>query len=390
MVATPSRPVTIYINGQFFLHRLKTGIQRVAREVILALDERLDQDAELRQRYRFRVVVPTSATVDIAPKLIEIRRFGRNQGSLWEQLDLALGSWDGFLINLCSGGPVIRRRQAVLIHDAVVFDHPEWFSPDYAAANRRLIRRIVNRSRRILTVSAYSRERLLAATGAAPEKIVVVPNGVGRDFQPAGEPAVAAMRRHLSLDKPYFLCLGSLEPRKNFGRAVAAWAGLTDLHASHDLVIAGGKDSIFQDAGLTDLPPGVRLAGYVADQLLPALYSGALALVYPSLYEGFGLPPVEAMACGCPVLVSSVTAMPEVCGDAAIYCNPLDSAEIAAGMARLARDEPLRQALTGRGVRRAAAFRWDRTALGLVEVIDGCFGHRAKPEPREGETIALG
>ncbi|MBC7323609.1 MAG: glycosyltransferase family 4 protein, partial [Acetomicrobium sp.] len=157
----------------------------------------------------------------------------------------------------------------------------------------------------------------------------------------------------------------TIEPRKNLQRLLEAWSVVcSNLPQDVWLVVAGakGKDIIFKNTSLKKLPPRVYMPGHVPDEHLPALYSGAIALVYVSLYEGFGLPPLEAMACGTPVLISNVTSLPEVVGDAALMVDPYDVDAIAEGIKRLVEDDNLRKELSQKGLARAKLFSWDRTA----------------------------
>jgi glycosyltransferase involved in cell wall biosynthesis len=197
----------------------------------------------------------------------------------------------------------------------------------------------------------------------------VIPNGVDARFRPADADAILDLRRRMDLPARYVLCVGSLEPRKNLRRLLDAWRRLPQSLSDTGLVLAGAEHAVFRQAGLDELPPGVRLAGYVPDADLPTLYSGATAFVYPSLYEGFGLTILEAMACGTPVICSNATALPEVAGDAAITVDPLDAEAIAAAIERLVGDEALLARYRAMGLERAKQFSWDRTAAATADVL---------------------
>ncbi|HPU78519.1 MAG TPA: glycosyltransferase family 1 protein, partial [Thermosynergistes sp.] len=165
----------------------------------------------------------------------------------------------------------------------------------------------------------------------------------------------------------------TIEPRKNLQRLLEAWCVICQkLPQDVWLVVAGakGRESIFRDASFNDLPPKVYMAGHVPDEHLPALYSGALFFAYVSLYEGFGFPPLEAMACGTPVLTSNVTSIPEVVGDAALMVDPYDVEAIADGIKRLVEDSSLRAELSRRGIARAKMFTWDKTAELTWKVLE--------------------
>jgi glycosyltransferase involved in cell wall biosynthesis len=223
--------------------------------------------------------------------------------------------------------------------------------------------------------------------GAFPvlqERVSVIPHGVDPDvFHPVDERAVNQVRRRFGIEGPFFLSLGGLEPRKNLPMLLKAF-GRLPRHAHAALVVAGsgvpwnpeGSDQFH--AALRKLPGGVRarvvLTGYVSEQQKVALLTGATALVYPSLYEGFGLPVLEAMSCGTPVVTSNVSALPEVAGEAALLIDPRHPDEIAAGMQRLLEDEALRASLAGAGRVRAAAFRWEETADRTSAVLHSAAG----------------
>ena len=168
----------------------------------------------------------------------------------------------------------------------------------------------------------------------------------------------------------YFLVLGSIEPRKNITRILDAWIMLPNfIKKEYELLIVGNKSNIFKQQNLR-LPDNVRLLGYIPDVDLPALYSEAIAFVYPSLFEGFGLPILEAMACHTPVITSNITALPEVGGDAVIYVDPYDSESIANGMQQLVEDSNLRLKLIEKGIVHIQKFSWDKSAKKIWKILE--------------------
>jgi glycosyltransferase involved in cell wall biosynthesis len=227
------------------------------------------------------------------------------------------------------------------------------------------------RADRIVTPSQFTRDDVLKLLPVEPERVVVIPGGIDRSFKPQPAEEVAARLAPLGLRAgDYLLFLGTIEPRKNLARLLQAM----ELAGPKigPLVLAGGRgwnNAAIRDAIARLARDGrIRDLGYVADDLRPALQAGARAFVYPSLYEGFGLPPLEAMACGTPVLTSNVSALPEVMGDAALYVDPEDVPALAAALTRLWDDESLRADLRARGLARAQEFSWDRTARLTIEV----------------------
>lgn len=381
------RRLPVVFNGQFFCHRLKTGVQRFALETLRALDTRL---ADPAAAVDLTVLVPPDAEPDASFSNIAIVRCGRRTGYDWEQIDLRFASGRRILVSPCNSGPLFKRNQIPVIHDTVVLDHPEWFDEHFVRQCSRVLPWLCRWSKRIVTVSEFSRGRISATTGVSTAKIDVVPNGVSASFAPPSPAAVAAMRSALSLDRPYVLTVGSIEPRKNLVGLLAAWRRVESSFPDHELVVAGGKDSIFAATATEAPPPRARLLGYVDDGLLPALYGAADVFAYPSLYEGFGLPPVEAMACGVPVITSRATAMEEICGPAATYFDPSDPASIALALTTALHGGDGRARSSAAGRARAASYTWDRTAAGILAAIGAVAGEGAQVDLSAGRAVTGG
>ncbi|MGH9472687.1 MAG: glycosyltransferase family 4 protein [Terriglobales bacterium] len=296
-------------------------------------------------------------------------------GHAWEQMVLPARCRGAVLFSPSNTGPLAVARQVVTIHDVVPLDHPEWLNPRFAAWYRYLIPRLVLRARRVIAISEFTKSRLLATTGVRPERVAVIHHGLDPRFAPQPELAVAAVRARLGLRGPYLLALGSLEPRKNLTGLLRAWAALPEIErGANRLVLAGGAghSAVFAPAPL-ELPEGATWIGHVADELLPALYSGATAFAYLSFYEGFGKPPLEAMACGTPVLTSGAGALAEVAGGAALTADPHDSAAIAQALRRLLADAALRGELRELGLRQAAQFTWATAGRRTLETLRAAF-----------------
>jgi glycosyltransferase involved in cell wall biosynthesis len=277
------------------------------------------------------------------------------------------------------GAPLVRRlRTVVTVHDLGYLRYPE----AHTAAQRLYLRLSTIWSARaashLIAVSAATRNDLVRLAKVSPTRVTVVHHGVADRFR---QPVVdlERARKIAGGNEPYFLYVGTVQPRKNLERVIEAFADasvqLTNQGRTPVLVIAGKRGWLSEgiarrtaDLGIADR---VRFVGYVADDDLPALYREALAFVFPSLYEGFGMPVLEAMACGAPVLTSNSSSLPEVAGDAAIIVDPLDTRAIAEGLVRLACDAALRQELRQRGHQRAAQFTWDRCAEETLRVLHG-------------------
>ena len=301
------------------------------------------------------------------------------RGHAWEQLRLPAFCKGKLLWSPSNTGPLAVRNQVVTIHDVVPLDHPEWLNRRFAAWYCFLIPRLARRVRHVIVVSDFTRQRLIAHSGISADRISVIHCGVDARFSPQTPVAIAAARAALQLPAGrYVLSVGSLEPRKNLGRLLSAWQRLLpELPPDIWLVLAGakGKSLVFADVPeLTRLPARVHLTGHVPDDRLPALYAGAEAFVYPSVYEGFGLPPLEAMACGTPVIVGNRASLPEVVGDAGMMMDPYDVESIAAALMRLLTLADAGNVLGARGRERAACFSWQATADQTLAVLDRFAG----------------
>ena len=295
------------------------------------------------------------------------------RGHLWEQTVLPTIVGKGLLWSPANTGPLRIENQVLTIHDIASIEHPEWFKPAFARWYRWLTPELLKRVRKVITVSRFSRQRLLALADTEESKVAVIYGGVDERFRPNSAENVVRVKNELKLPSPhYILSLGALEPRKNLRRLLAAWSScVTRLPEDIWLVIAGSDapGNVFGNLQMGDIPPRVHFAGFVADDSLPALYSAALALVYVSLYEGFGLPVLEAMASGTVPIVANNTAMPEVVGDAGIQVDPYDPEEIAAAIERVVNDSECRKDLEMRAIQQSRRFSWDCTAQQTWKVL---------------------
>ncbi|HYE50381.1 MAG TPA: glycosyltransferase family 1 protein [Azospirillaceae bacterium] len=355
----------LVVNGRFLAQRL-TGVQRYARELVTALDARLAERAEAGEPWPAVIHAPPDAADLAGLRHIALRRVGSRTGHAWEQLDLNASARGALLLNLGNTGPLLHPRQLVAIHDAGVYACPESYSAAFRAWYRVLYAVLGRRALKVLTVSRFSALELTRYAGIRAERLAVVPNAA--DHFAAQAPAADALARFGLEPGGYVFALGSASRAKNTAAVARAMAMLPEPRPL--LVTAGHRDPrIFADTG-ESLGAGVRELGPVSDADLKALYGGALCLVFPSLYEGFGLPPLEAMIAGCPVVAARAASLPEVCGDAALYVDPHDPADIAAQVARVVADAGLRRELAERGRRRAADFGWRRSADRLLTILD--------------------
>jgi glycosyltransferase involved in cell wall biosynthesis len=350
----------IFINGRFLTQRV-TGVQRHALEVTRRLI-RLAPD-------RVRILTPRLAPSAIPEPLRDhVACVGRLTGHLWEQtvLPRAARSRHSVLWSPANAGPIRHARHVVTLHDVFAIDYPQWVSRRYHWLNRLLLPRLSRRAHGILTVSAYSRDRIASVLGVAPTKIRVVYNGVDDAMRPADASRIRDARERYGLPADYLLALGSLEPRKNLHAVVAAWDQLPSGNRPA-LVIVGapGAERVFGKAIALDgamSRAGLLHLGYVDDADLPALYSGCAAFVHAAFAEGFGLPPLEALCCGAPVIASNTAALPEVLNGHARFVDPHRPEAIAEAMtAALASPTPQAQRhAVAETVRRQ--WTWDRVA----------------------------
>lgn len=354
-------PQSIFINGRFLAQPV-TGAQRYAREVVLALDGLLAAGEIDRDRYDLVVVSPAGAGGLPGLKHIDIRVAGPLRGQAWEQFVLPSVSRKGWLLSLCNVGPLLKCRHIVTIHDASVFAYPKAYSFGFRSWYQFALPVLCHTAARIITDSHFSESELIKYCGLPCDKIAVVPLGV--DHMNRLQPDGNVFAKHRLGEKPYILAVSSLSPHKNFIRLSQAFSFFRDENV--DVVVAGGANArVFSNSSLSSAQTNVHLLGYVSDSELRALYERAHCFVYPSLYEGFGLPPLEAMACGCPVIASDAASLKEVCGTAALYCDPKSYEDIADKVGLMLADTGLREKLCETGKSWAASFRWADTARAI-------------------------
>jgi glycosyltransferase involved in cell wall biosynthesis len=357
------------VNARFATTGL-TGVQRSAYEIVSRL---------LRRDYeRYHLYSPRSAVR--SGVCLPIRQHGSiRQGHLWEQFELPgivrRTGKDTVLYSPMTSGPLAVSRQVMTVHDLFPIENPEWFSRAFSSWYRWLLPRLVRRVAYVLANSEYTRRRILDRWGLPEDKVVLCRFARNERFTPASDEEVTQFRAEQGLPQRYLLCVGSIEPRKNLTTLVAGWKRTLARKQGVVLVIAGGaaRKAVFNVArsGADVLEdPTVQRVGYFSDEHLPLLYGGADAFALPSLAEGFGLPILEAMGCGAPVLCSDATAMPEVAGGAARLVPATNVEAWAEAIDSVLSDQALRRRMSANGLRRAADFSWTQTADIVRAVID--------------------
>lgn len=351
------------VNARFLSNRM-TGVQRSAYEISRRLV------AEGGDAYR---LVAPSTVEESAPLPVE-RRGRIRQGHFWEQVELPRfvresGS-DAVLYSPATSGPLAVRRQVMTAHDLFPVEHPEWFSRAFSAWYRFLMPGLLRSSAFVLANSEYTRQRVLDRYRLPEEKVVLCHFAQDERFTRAPEEEVEEFREEHGLPERYLLVLGSIEPRKNLATLADAWRRSAARKDGVEMLVsgAGARKAVFNasKSGAESLDdPSITLLGFFPDEQLPLLYQAAEAFALPALAEGFGLPILEAMASGTPVICSDTTAMPEISGGAAMLVPPLDPEAWTEAVDTVLSKPELRAAMRSDGLARAGEFSWSRT-VGIV------------------------
>jgi glycosyltransferase involved in cell wall biosynthesis len=337
-VARSGRPgpgPVVAINGRASVRTEIGGVERFALQMSMRLP-RLRPD-------RYGVIRPHPLLAHRA-------------GHVWEQVVLpARSTRYGLLYCPANLAPIVSDRTVPVIHDLAALRFPEAYSRSYVGYQRAILPVIARRARLVITVSEFSRAELLDLLRISPERIEVIPEGVDERFVPAQRSEAAAVATRHGLRRPYVLTVGTVSARKNLEVLEPAARALEQ--DGIELVVAGSDRHYLRSPGTS-----LRRLGYISDRDLPALYAGARALAMPSRYEGFGLPCLEAMACGTPVVAARAAALPETVGEAGLLVDADDQLGFAEALTAVTRDRALHARLSEAGLQRAAEFPWSRTA----------------------------
>ena len=345
----------IYVNGRFLTQPM-TGVERYAYSICRAM-------AKLRQP--FAIVCPNAPVrKEYDTRDMNIVHYGFGRSHFWEQCILPfyfVGKKDALVLSFTGLGSVLIRNKIMTVHDLSFLENPSWFSKAYYWWYKLMTPLAVRTSKHIITVSQFSKQEIQRFYPFLKEEdISVVYCAVDEDrFYTQAEKTVPAER--------FALAVSSLDPRKNFDRLIEAFKHITNCQ----LYIVGKQGWVFsRQDGTEDEVQNVRFLGRVDDEELLHLYNTATCFIFPSIYEGFGMPPVEAMACGCPVLASDIPVLREVCGDAAMYFNPYGVDHISEVIRQyLEHSDVYRNRMQGEGYRTVKRFSWEKSAKEVIRLV---------------------
>lgn len=349
----PNNSTLILINGRFLSQRM-TGIQRFAYEICCALQQ---------IGVPFTILAPENICEEYDLQSLSVEVISGKGSHFWEQVTLPRymkRHYNGhFLLSLSGLSPIAYANTILTIHDISYLLRPRSYSWAYCLYYQIMTPLAAKRAKKILTVSQFSKQELIENLGLKAEKIEVVYNAV--------RPTPLFPREE---NERYLLAVGSLVPRKNIKRLLEAYCSMDK--PDYALYIVGGMHAIYADAELSayTMKKGVHFLGYVNGDKLTSLYRNATAYINPSLYEGFGIPLVEAMTQQCPVVVSDIPAFREVCGEAALYFRPTDIQDMQNKMNRLMHDEALQKRLAEQGIEQAKRFSWEQSASTIKQLIN--------------------
>lgn len=354
----------LYVNGRFLTQPM-TGVNRYAYHLCKTMSQ---------MGIDFIIVCPKGRPrEDYDTQGLPIKYFGTGSSHFWEQCVLPwlfIGKRNHLLLSFTGLGPLVIRRKVMTIHDVAFLRNPSWYSRAYAFFYRFMTPLAIRTSRHILTVSQFSKQELMYYYPFLdPRKISVVYNAADKSL-------FRRLPEQATLAKPFALAVSSIDPRKNFARLIEAFRGIKDAR----LYIVGNYNRVFsRQESLTVDDCQVSFLGRISDEQLISLYNQASCFLFPSLYEGFGLPPLEAMSCGCPVLASDIPVIHEVCGDAALYFNPNDTDDMHNAIENyLALPPAERQKITEKGYKNCERFSWQQSVSALLHAISPFMGNHTE------------
>ena len=358
------KPV-IYINGNF-LYQPVTGVQRFGHEIIKALDSLLSEPQDVT----FVILTDRkNPGATISFKHIRVKKAGISRGKIWEQTDLAMYTAGKPLITFAGGAPIFKKNQYFTIHDAAIYDRPEGYSALYKRWYYTINSLVTKSAKHIITVSQFSKKRLAQQLQISPEKISVIHNAGTHITAIEGDETIW---QALPAGKKYVLCVGSLHPNKNFMQVIQVAAALQHCTDIQFVVAGNTNNKVFQQSSAYAdalALPNITYVGSVSDAALKTLYAKAACFLFLSVYEGFGIPVAEAMCCGCPVVCSNASCLPELFGAFACLVNPHDTTAIAAAVKNIVYDEEMATQLREKARKGAVQYSWLSSAKKLLQQV---------------------
>lgn len=349
----------IVVNARFLTQNI-SGVQRFAIEICLRLKQQID-DIEF--------VSPDNILQHDIAQLLNAKIIGKRHGHLWEQLDLPTylrHNGKPLLINLANTAPLFYNNKIVTIHDTAYKVFPRTYPKSFLLFYNFMIPQILRNSKHVFTVSKYSKAEICKYYQIPKEKISVIYNATSNIFKPT--PTDSSIK--------YFLAVSSLNYRKNFIYILNAFSLYQAQGGKGYIYIIGDlKNKSFKEIDLTSYKTNkyIKFLGRVSDTELVKYYSNALAFIYPSLYEGFGIPPLEAQACGCPVICANTSCLPEIFGDSVLYCDPYNIETLKELMLKIYEDEKLRNNLIKNGFRNKEKYYWEKSANQIISIINTLY-----------------
>lgn len=349
------------INGRFLTQPL-TGVQRFAYELV----------CEISKTHSFTILTPrVKINSSYSTDTLYIKKIGFGNGYFWEQIILPvylIFIKSPLLISLCNLSPIFYKKKITVVHDIAVIEHPEWFNWKFVLFYKFVFNQLLNSRSYIITVSQFSKSRIIDLYKLNQSKIFIIHNAVSSKLLHSKQLNIVDKNLIRFASNKFILCASSIDPRKNFKSIISAFEVL-DI-PDIDLVIVGKKSKVFNNPDLNlHLAKRIHFVGYVSDAELFWLYKHAECFVYLSLYEGFGIPPLEAMASGCPVLLSDIAVHREIFDDAALLVDPLSVNDIVKGLKLILNNPEKRKELIAKGHKINSKYDWKKSSELLLNFI---------------------
>lgn len=349
----------IYVNARFLTQNI-TGVQRYAIEI----------SRQLKKLYceNIAFVCPSDIVSKDIAKELDAKVIGSHHGHIWEQFDLPLylnRKESPLLLNLCNLAPILYHNKVTTLHDITFIKYPHTFSTVFVAFYRFMIPLVLRTSKHIFTVSEFSKKEIFDYYRVNINKLTVVYNAVSGCFRKLNDEKLS--------QKKYFMAVSSVKENKNFIYILDAFMKLTEKNPSVELFVIGDlKSKSFQtlDVSRYSNNQQIKFLGRISDEELIKYYSNATAFIFPSLYEGFGIPPLEAQACGCPAICANASCLPEIFGDSVMYCNPHDVSSLLKAMGEIISDEKKRSSLVRLGLKNIERYSWRQSAKKMQSVLE--------------------